>query len=79
MKKTIYYWSPCLAQVATIKATMNSAISLSKYTNLYDVKIMNVCGEWNIHKKYLSDNNVGIENLSFNYYNFLPKKWIFKF
>ncbi len=73
MKKTIYYWSPCLAQVATIKATMNSAISLSKYTNLYDVKIMNVCGEWNIHKKYLSDNNVGIENLSFNYYNFLPK------
>ena len=73
MKKTIYYWSPCLAQVATIKATMNSAISLSKYTNLYDVKIMNVCGEWNTHKKYLSDNNVGIENLSFNYYNFLPK------
>ena len=40
MKKTIYYWSPCLTKVATIKATMNSAISLARYTDLYDVKII---------------------------------------
>ena len=32
MKKTIYYWSPCLDKIATIKATINSAISLAKYS-----------------------------------------------
>ena len=53
MKKTIYYWSPCLTKVATIKATMNSAISLARYTDLYDVKIINVCGEWTENKNYL--------------------------
>ena len=36
MKKTIYYWSPCLDKIATIKATINSAISLAKYSKMYD-------------------------------------------
>ena len=45
MKKTIYYWSPCLTKIATIKATMNSAVSLAKYSNSYEVKIIDVCGE----------------------------------
>ena len=73
MKKTIYYWSPCLTQIATVKATLNSAISLAKYSNDYDVRIINVCGEWNKYKNQLLENNISIENLSFNYYNFLPK------
>ncbi len=73
MKKTIYYWSPCLTQIATVKATLNSAISLSKYSNDYDVRIINVCGEWNKYRNQLLENNISIENLSFNYYNFLPK------
>ena len=53
MKKTIYYWSPCLAKIATIKATINSAISLAKYSKMYEVKIIDVCGEWSKHKNYL--------------------------
>ncbi len=73
MKKTIYYWSPCLSKVATVKATMNSAISIAKYSNLYDVKIINVCGEWTRYKNYLSENKVTVENLTFDYFNFLPK------
>ena len=73
MKKTIYYWSPCLTKVATIKATMNSAISLARYTDLYDVKIINVCGEWTENKNYLLKNRVKVENLTFDYFNFLPK------
>ena len=73
MKKTIYYWSPCLTKVATVKATMNSAISLARYTDLYDVKIINVCGEWTEHKNYLLKNKVKVENLTFDYFNFLPK------
>ena len=51
MKKKIYYWSPCLNKVATVKATLNSAISLAKYSNDYDVKIINVFGEWHNYKK----------------------------
>ena len=78
MKKTIYYWSPCLAKVATVKATMNSAISVAKYSDLYDVKILNVCGEWNKHKNYLLDNNISVENLTFSYFNFLPKNGFIK-
>ena len=77
MKKKIYYWSPCLAKVATVKATINSAISLAKYSNTYEVKIINVCGEWTKHQKYLLKNKVYIENLTFNYFNFLPKTGFF--
>ena len=73
MKKKIYYWSPCLNKVATVKATLNSAISLAKYSSYYDVKIINVFGEWHNYKKNLQDNNVDVLDLSFNYYNFLPK------
>ena len=73
MKKKIYYWSPCLAKVATVKATMNSAISLARYSNSYDVRIINVCGEWTKYQKYLLSNKVITENLTFNYFNFLPK------
>ena len=40
MKKTIYYWSPCLTKIATIKATMNSAVSLAKYSNSYKCLLM---------------------------------------
>ena len=57
MKKTIYYWSPCLAKIATIKATINSAISLAKYSKMYEIKIIDVCGEWSKHKNYLLSQN----------------------
>tara|TARA_B100000989_G_scaffold151360_1_gene112933 strand:- start:2652 stop:3806 length:1155 start_codon:yes stop_codon:yes gene_type:complete len=78
MKKTIYYWSPCLAKVATIKATMNSAVSLAKYSTLYDVKILDVCGEWSMHKDYLSTKKVNVKKLTFNYYKYLPKNGFIK-
>ena len=73
MKKSIYYWSPCLNKVGTVKSTLNSAISLAKYSSTYDVKILNVFGEWSEYKNYLKKKNVEVENLTFNYYNLLPK------
>ena len=79
MKKSIYYWSPCLTNIATVKATINSAISLTKYSNQYDVKIINVCGEWNKYKEYLFKKNVSIENLCFDYFSFLPKNGFVKY
>ena len=49
--KRIYYWSPCLNKVGTYKSTINSAISLAKYSKKYEIKIINSCGEWNDEKK----------------------------
>ena len=73
----IVYWSPHLSQrVATVKAVLNSAISLVKYSeNKCNVSIINAVGEWNVHKKILSDNNVNIIEFSKyrNFYNNLPK------
>jgi len=44
----VFYWSPHTSHVATIKAVLNSAISLVKYGNhKYDVSIINTNGEWN--------------------------------
>ena len=31
MKKSIYYWSPCLGPIGTVKSTLNSAIATSTY------------------------------------------------
>ena len=48
MKKIkIYYWSPHINKnVATVKAVLNSTKSLKRYSNDYDVNILNVFGEW---------------------------------
>jgi glycosyltransferase involved in cell wall biosynthesis len=47
----VFYWSPQTSYVATIRAVLNSAISLNKYgNNKYDVKIINANGEWNNFK-----------------------------
>ena len=77
MKKSIYYWSPCLTKVGTVKSTLNSAISLAKYSKRYEVKILNVFGEWSKYKNYLKEKNVEVKDLTFNYYNFLPKNGFF--
>lgn len=78
MKKSIVYWSPCLTKVGTMKSTLNSAISLAKYSENYDVTILNVFGEWSKFREYLEKKNVKLKNLTFNYYNFLPKYGFFK-
>ena len=72
--KNIYYWSPCLTKVGTYKSTINSAISLSKYSNnQYSVKIINSCGEWDSEKELFDYHNIELINLGFNYFRLLPK------
>ena len=76
--KTIYYWSPCLTNVGTLKSTINSSISLSKYSqNRFKVKIINICGEWNEYRETFKKNNVEIKDLSFSYFKYLPKRGFF--
>jgi len=74
MKKTIYYWSPCLDKVGTVKSTFNSAIAVSKFSKNYKVKIINVFGEWEEYKEKFLKSNIETIDLNFNYYKFLPKK-----
>ena len=53
MRENIFYWSPCLNPVGTVKSTINSAISLKKFNKSYDVSIINACGEWDQYKETL--------------------------
>ena len=69
--RKVYYWSPCLANVGTVISTLNSAISLSKYSKKkFDVNLINVCGEWDdykekLYKKFLVSrkNRLNIKNI----------------
>ena len=64
MKKKIFYWSPHInEQIATVKAVVNSALSLIKYSKNYDPTIINVFGEWNSLKNLLNDKNLNFKNL----------------
>ena len=75
----IYYWSPCLTKVGTYKSTINSALSLARYSkNLFSVKIINICGEWDTQKDFFKKNNIDVIDLGFNYFNLLPKTGFIK-
>ena len=45
-KKKIYYWSPCLVNIATVKAVINSAYSLNKFGKKFESSIINFFGEF---------------------------------
>ena len=48
----IFYWSPYIGKIATVKAVLNSAISVKKFSNYQnEVSIINCFGEWNLYKK----------------------------
>ena len=72
--KKIYYWSPCLNKVGTYKSTINSAISLSRYSKKnYQIKIINTCGEWNDCEELFRLNNIEVIHFGYNYFKHLPK------
>lgn len=77
--KTIYYWSPCLTKIGTYRSTINSALSLVKYSKkFYNVKIINACGEWDSKKDFFYENKIGLIDLGVSYYNILPKSGYLK-
>ena len=77
--KNIYYWSPCLTSVGTYRSTINSAISLIKFSkNEFSVKIINVCGEWNKEKNFFKRNGIDVIDLGLNYFDILPKTGFIK-
>ena len=76
----VFYWSPYLSNVATIRNVINSAISLKKYNfEKYDVSLLDTIGEWRSCKDEINSNKLSIEkvnnlNLKFN----LSKSGYFK-
>ena len=68
----VFYWSPYLSNVATIRNVINSAISLKKYNfEKYDVSLLDTIGEWRSCKDEINSNKLSIEkvnnlNLKFN-------------
>ena len=75
MKKTFFYWAPFLTHVGTVKSTINSAISLQKYSNYnYQPIIINSCGEWDQYLDLFKTNRIKVINLyKSSYLKFLPK------
>lgn len=78
MKKTIFYWSPCLNKVGTVISTKNSAVAIAKYKKKkFDVKLINACGEWDEYKNDLNKNGIDVIDFPIKYYKFLPKTGYF--
>ena len=79
MKKSIYYWSPCLGKIGTVKSTINSAIATSIYGRLnYKVFIINSCGEWDDYEDLLSNHNITLINFKYKFFKRLPIQGFFK-
>ena len=73
--KKIFYWSPCLNRVGTLYSTINSAISVKKYSKNFEPIIINSCGEWDNYTELFNKYDIKIENFyGKNLFNFLPKK-----
>ena len=48
----IFYWAPWIGKVGTIKAVINSADILEKYSkNSIQTKIIDAVGEWKEYEK----------------------------
>ena len=68
----IFYWSPFISKVATVKAVINSAQSLNEYSdkNFYNTSIIDAVGEWSDYEDLLREKKIELI--------YLNKKSIFK-
>ncbi len=73
MKKKIFYWSPCLNPVGTVISTINSSLSVSKYSREFEVSILNTCGEWDEFRSEFTRENIEVLDIGLKYFKFLPK------
>ena len=64
MKKEIYYWSPFLGRIATVRSVINSMIGLKRYRgNQYKINLINCYGEWNSYRSRLKREHINILDL----------------
>ena len=62
--KSIYYWSPFTTKVATVKAVINSAYSLNKYSKEFETFIINSFGEWDEYTEELKTKGINLVNIN---------------
>lgn len=62
--KSIYFWSPFIGKVATIKAVLNSIYSINKYSkNRIKPFLIDACGEWKFYEEYIKNQDIEIKKL----------------
>ena len=78
--KKIFYWSPHISKVATVKNVINSAFSLKKFNKKkLDVAILDVIGEWSEYKDEFKSKNINYVKVSgFEISKLLPISGFFK-
>lgn len=65
MKNKIYYWSPFVSEVATVKSVINSASSINRYLkNNYEAYIIDVYGEFQKFEKEIKKKNINLIKFS---------------
>jgi glycosyltransferase involved in cell wall biosynthesis len=76
----IFYWSPYLSQVATVKNVLNSAKYLKYYSkNKLIVGLIDVIGEWSQYRKKIIEDDLEIIKVSsLNLSKFFPISGFFK-
>ena len=72
MKKKVYYWSPFLSPIATCKAVIDSAFSLSKFSDKFETSIVNFFCEFDVFKNQIEKKKI---NLIY-FYNFNLSKYL---
>ncbi|MBK57195.1 MAG: hypothetical protein CMC84_07930 [Flavobacteriaceae bacterium] len=64
MKKKIYYWSPFVGRIATIRSVLNSMIGLKRYRGInYNINLINCYGEWNNFRSRLKREKINVLDL----------------
>ncbi len=69
MKKKIYYWSPFLGRVATIRSVINSMIGLKRYYGKnYEINLVNCYGEWDRFRSRFKQEKINTLDLQKRFY-----------
>ncbi len=77
--KNLIYWSPFISNVGTVKSCLNSALAFNKFSKKnFNVKIINVFGEWNPHLDLIKKNNIEVINFYPNIAKFIPSSGYIK-
>tara|TARA_B100000242_G_scaffold267434_1_gene216893 strand:+ start:568 stop:1716 length:1149 start_codon:yes stop_codon:yes gene_type:complete len=85
-KKKIFYWSPYVGRVATVRSVINSMIGLKRYGGkYYKINLINCYGEWNDFRSRLKKDNINILdlqkkiNFKIDLYGFFFSRFIYFF
>lgn len=73
--KKIDFWTPYIGNVGTIKATINSAEAIKKYSNEeVQINLFKIYSEWEGYEKNISDSRLNIVDFELKkYFKRLPK------